>query len=267
VAVGLSLLGVHATLVAMVGEDEGGERIRSFLDERGVILVASPAELGTSRALSRRVDGEPTYEFNEAARSRRISFDQRTRSAIDEAELVIVSSFPFDDADQAAALRESVDAPGRRLMVDVNPRAGMLRDRESFVREFEETARLSALVKIGDEDAHLLYGDSLQRVAARLLAMGARTIFATAGAGGATLMSRSGLALTRPIVDLPGEIVDTMGAGDATLASLTSSILMANGDPTDEQWARALDQAMLLAAATCRVRGATLQLPPPVRPD
>ncbi len=72
-------------------------------------------------------------------------------------------------------------------------------------------------------------------------------------------MTSSGLVLHSGVVDLPGEIVDTMGAGDATLASLTSSILACDGSPSDRQWAEALDRAMLLAAATCRVSGATLQ--------
>jgi fructokinase len=53
-----------------------------------------------------------------------------------------------------------------------------------------------------------------------------------------------------------------MGAGDATLATISASIAV-NGAPRDSvEWARILDRAMLVAAATCRAPGALIQLPP-----
>src|ERR671913_1225553 len=72
VAGGLALLGEQATLVAMVGDDEPGERIRGYLRDYRVGLVESPSPLGTSRAISDRTEGEPRYEFNEAAKRRGI---------------------------------------------------------------------------------------------------------------------------------------------------------------------------------------------------
>ena len=150
VAVGLSLLGEDLTLVAMLGDDEPAERIRAYLRDYGVRLVESPSEYGTSRAVSDRTDGEPRYEFNEAAKRRGIRFDTATRSALDDADLVVVSCFPFDDAAQSADLADTIARPEERLVVDGNPRAGMLTDRAAFLAGFEDLAARSLLVKVGD---------------------------------------------------------------------------------------------------------------------
>ncbi len=55
VAVGLSRLGVPTTLVAMVGDDDAGAKIRSYLADHGVGLLPSPSPLG-QRAGRRRTD-------------------------------------------------------------------------------------------------------------------------------------------------------------------------------------------------------------------
>jgi fructokinase len=54
-----------------------------------------------------------------------------------------------------------------------------------------------------------------------------------------------------------------MGAGDATLAAITAALLRADqqGDPDALYWEAALQNAMVIAGATCRAEGALLQLP------
>ena len=67
--------------------------------------------------------------------------------------------------------------------------------------------------------------------------------------------------LHRPIRQLPGPIVDTMGAGDATLAQVTSTIHRRGLPETAEDADELLKEAMLVAAATCRHPGALLRRP------
>ncbi|HEY9366340.1 MAG TPA: PfkB family carbohydrate kinase [Agromyces sp.] len=264
VAVGLALLGEQATLVAMLGDDEPATRIRSYLRDYGVRLVESPSELGTSRAVSDRTDGEPRYEFNEAAKRRRIRFDDATRAAIDDADLVVVSCFPFDDAEQYAELVGAIADPDRRVIVDGNPRGGMLADRAQFLANFEDFASRALLVKVGDEDADLLLGDSLEALVGRLRSRGAGqgAILATAGRDGASV--RHGDSVVHSgIVDLPGPIVDTMGAGDATLSAIVRRIADGGLPQTTDAWAEALHAAMTIASATVRNEGALLRVPQP----
>lgn len=261
VAVGLSRLGVPTTLIAMVGDDADGQSIRTFLDQYGVELIATPGLLGSSRATSDRTAGEPRYIFNEAAQRRRIVFGDAERLALADARLVVVSCFPFDDDEQSAALEDSVANPGRRLVIDPNPRSGMLHDASRFVSNFERLAAAGLLCKVGDEDAELLYGIDLPQLVARLHSAGAANVLATAGRNGASVSTVTG-TVTRPIVQLPGAVIDTMGAGDATLAAAVHAILTEGEPAGDAEWGRLLDEAMLIAAYTCRHEGALLQLPP-----
>ena len=263
VAVGLSLLGEDVTLVAMLGDDEPAERIRAYLHDYGVGLVESPSRYGTSRAVSDRSEGgEPRYEFNEAAKRRGIRFDDATRAALDEADLVVVSCYPFDDDAQVASLVAAIDRPDERLIVDGNPRSGMLADRERFLANFEDVAARSALVKVGDEDADLLLGDSLDAFVARLRAAdGSRgAVLATAGRDGATVHAGDDV-VHEGIVALPGPVVDTMGAGDATLSAVVHHVATQGVPETPDAWAATLREAMTIAAATVRHEGALLRVP------
>ena len=260
VAVGLAVLGVPTTLIAMVGDDADGARLREFLAAHDVTLVATPGPFGSSRATSDRTDGEPTYAFNEAAKKRRIEFGPAERAALDDARLVVVSCFPFDDTAQTDAFIAAVAEPERRLVIDPNPRAGMLADGDLFAANFKRIAARSLLTKVGDEDAELLYSSTLEELRERLLAGGTRTVLATAGRAGASVASAD-LLVSEPIAVLPGAVVDTMGAGDATLASSVQTMLT-RGVPTDAAgWQALLVAAMRIAAATCRQEGALLRVP------
>lgn len=258
VAVGLRRLGVPTTLIAMVGEDEAGAHIREYLSDHGVRLIASAAPLGSSRAIVQRgADGEPQYVFNEAAQRRSIRYSDEAREAIAAAGLVAISCFPFDVPAEVEAL---VDALAEaRVAVDPNPRTGMLSDREEFVRGFERLAASAALVKVGADDAAILYDGDLDALRARLRDLGAAAVLATAGAAGATIDAGAGV-VAAPIAELPGAVIDTVGAGDATLAAVSEGLVSAA--PTElEEWRALLLRAMDVAAATCRAEGGLLRTP------
>jgi fructokinase len=260
VAVGLTRLGVPATLIAMVGDDEPGSHIRSYLDDYGVELIATPSPLGTARAVSTRSGGgEPEYVFNDASQRRRIRFGDREREAMTDAALVVVSCFAFDDREQADELAEAIAAAGADVAIDPNPRSGMMRDKAEFVRGFEELAAGATLVKVGEDDAALLYDESLDALRARLVDLGVGAVLATQGASGATIEAGD-VVVTHPISSLPGPIVDTMGAGDAAFSAAVAA-LAAGAPSSEEEWAAVLASAMDVAAATCRFEGALLRTP------
>lgn len=258
VAVGLRRLGVETTLIAMVGDDEAGAHIREYLRDHGVRLIESPSPRGSSRAVvTWSPAGEPQYAFNEAARGRSIRYDEEARAAISDADVVAISCFPFDRSDEVDAL---VDALGdARIAIDPNPRSGMMGDVAEFVRGFERLAARAELVKVGADDAALLYDGDLDALRERLRGLGAMAVLATAGAEGAVLESDARV-FRAPIATLPGPVVDTVGAGDATLAAVVAGL--SRGEPkTDAEWQRLMDDAMLIAAATCRAEGGLLRTP------
>lgn len=265
VAVGASILGLDATLLAMVGDDEDGAAIRAVLAAEGVRLLPSPGEFGTSRAVSDRTDGEPVYTFNRAAQQRRIRFGLRGHAAIENAAFVVVSCFPFDDQAQADGLESCLAGSDAAVVVDANPRGGMLVDRAAFARNLERIGARSLLVKVSDDDANLLYGTPVARFRERMLAAGTRAVLATLGPDGAAIATRDGVSVHVPIAVLPGPIVDTMGAGDATLASVVRSLVVAGVPDTAAAWTAVLTGAMEAAGATCRQTGGRLRLPAPAR--
>ncbi len=260
VAVGLARLGLPTVLLAMVGDDEEGGRIRSSLEDFGVELVASPAPRGTARAISiRSAVGEPQYRFDEAARARRIRFDEAARRHMADAAARVVSGFPFDDDAQIDDLADALASGSGLIAVDPNPREGMLQDADRFRRGFERVAASADLVKIGEDDAALLYGQSVDAVAIRLREAGARAVLATRGGAGASV-TVDAMTVSAPVSAVPGLVVDTMGAGDAALASTIASLLAEH--PVDpDQWRSVLITAMDVAAATCRFEGGLLRLP------
>ena len=251
VAVGLSVLGAQSTLVAMFGDDPDGRVLANHLAAHGVATLASPARLGTGRAVSDRTDGEPRYSFNAAQVERIIDFNL-TAPAFAEAEVVAVSGFPFDDLAQAERLRESVH--GTTLFIDPNPRRGLLRDPRAFARTLEDFAATTHLVKIGDEDVELLWGEPVPQVARRLLDAGADTVLTTAGRDGAILYLPDH-TVHCPIAPLDAPIVDTMGAGDSTFAAVISRHGLGEG------WDATLRFAMAIAAETIRHPGGMLRTP------
>lgn len=258
VAVGLRRLGVPTTLIAMVGDDAAGEHIREYLDDHGVTLIAEPAPHGSSRAIVQRsAGGEPEYVFNEAAQRRSIRYSDAARRAIADSDLVAISCFPFDVPAEVDALADAVgDA---RLAIDPNPRSGMLSDREEFVRGFERLAAAAEIVKVGADDATLLYDGDLDALRARLRGLGVRAVLATAGSEGAVIETDAA-TISAPIATLPGPIVDTVGAGDATLAAVAAGLVGARPEAAEE-WQALLHRAMDIAAATCRAEGGLLRTP------
>lgn len=260
VAVGLSRLGVPASLIAMVGDDDAGEQIRRYLEQYDVELLASPSEHGTSRAVSTRSPGgEPEYVFNDAAQNRRVSYGDAEHAAIAAAPMVVVSCFPFDDREQTDLLVDATASPSTPLAIDPNPRSGMLHDRAEFVRGFEKAASGALLVKVGEDDARLLYDAPLEQLREKLVALGVGAVLATYGAGGAAI-DADGTSVSRGISELPGRIVDTMGGGDAVLAT-TAALVRDRLPATAEDWDAVLSRAMDVAAATCRHEGALLRTP------
>ncbi len=260
VAVGLARLGVPATLIAMVGDDEAGAHIREYLGDFGVELIATRGPYGSSRAVSTRSgSGEPVYVFNEAAKARRVRFGAAEIEAMTDAAMVVVSCFPFDDVAQTREFGDAVEASSTPLVIDPNPRTDMMSDRARFVQGFESLAARAAFVKVGEDDAAVLYGEPLDALRARLIDLGAGAVLATQGSAGATIEAGP-VVVTRPIADLPGRIVDTMGAGDASLAA-TVAALREEAPVDAEGWGAVLERAMEVAAATCRFEGALLRLP------
>ena len=115
-------------------------------------------------------------------------------------------------------------------------------------------------MKIGEDDAQLLYGESAETVARRFVSAGAAAVVATHGSEGATVYLADRL-VHRPIAHLDGDPVDMMGAGDATFATVLAELVRREFSTDETSWQRILDHAMVVAALTIRAPGGRLRAP------
>jgi fructokinase len=260
-AVGLARLGLASGLVTRYGLDRYGFLIERYLRQESVRIFNAPNVDFTGVAFSRRRNGEPTYEFTPEMYRRRIAFTDEVLIALENAAAVAVNSFPFDDARQTDDLIGALSRAQGLTVVDPNPRPRLIHDMPAYRAGAERAMAKAALVKLGDEDADLFYGGNRDAAITRLFSLGVESLLLTHGSEGASLHTRSGLSVSVPIAAQTKPIVDTMGAGDATLATVIAFILR-QGLPGDaETWRQCLIEAMQVAAATCAHAGGGLMFP------
>lgn len=260
-AVGLARLGLASGLVTHFGADRRGFLIARYLREEGVAILNPPNVDFTGVAFSRRSNGEPFYEFSPEMFRRRIVFGADVLSAMANARAVAVNSFPFDDHRQSERLVAALaEVPGL-VIVDPNPRPRLIADMEAYRQGAERAMAKAALVKLSDEDIALFYDGDLEAAVARLFDLDIETLLFTHGSAGASLRTRSGISLSVDIARQARPLIDTMGAGDATLATVIAFILR-QGMPQDAAiWRLCLTEAMRVAAETCAHAGGALRLP------
>ncbi|GGA66844.1 hypothetical protein GCM10011490_16880 [Pseudoclavibacter endophyticus] len=259
VATDLALLGVECMLIASVGDDAAGRRVRAHLDEHGIQFLPTVGSHPTGHVRSVHVQGRTHSRYDESTRLRRVDFDDAQLAAIGDAPYVAVAGFAFDDKKQQRKLLAAVRQPQNRLVLDPNPREGLFIDQGRFRRHFERHASSALLVHLGSGDAELIFRSPVDEVTSDLLDLGAGHVLATEGRNGSRWVNRAGLDVSAPIAYFDGPVVDTLGAGDAVLA-VAIAALVREGVPRRELDARAiLHRAMALAGATIRNRGPHLQ--------
>jgi len=260
-AVGLAKLGLTSQLVTRFGADRRGFLIERYLREEHVHIFNAPNVDFTGVALSRRQNGEPTYEFTPAMFRRRIAFTDEVLQAVGKASAVAVNSFPFDDPRQTDALVAALRAARGVVVVDPNPRPRLIADMAAYREGAAKAMSVASLVKLSDEDVVLFYDGDQQLAVSRLFDLGMEILLLTHGSAGASLRTRSGIAVSVDIVRQAKPIVDTMGAGDATLATVIAFILRRGAPQSAGGWQNCLEEAMQVAAATCAHAGGALMLP------
>ena|GEM_PF-1059272 len=261
VATAVAHLGLDCVLVTSIGADVDGDRIREHAERRGFRILASTNRHGTGREVFDQASrGGHDGEFNGASRARGIRFDDEQSAAISAARVVIVSGYALDDRKQHRRLLDAVRQPQNRLLLDPNPRAGLVRDLELFRENFERHASSALLVHIAERDADLVFDSPIDEVTSDLLDIGARNVLATQGEGDSRWVNRSGVDVSHPVVDLPGEIVDRVGGGDAAFAAAAAWIVRRGVPQSDDEASDLLAEAMRLAATVVRQPGSPLAL-------
>ncbi|WP_299087689.1 carbohydrate kinase [uncultured Microbacterium sp.] len=258
VAVGLARQGHDVTLLTRLGRDDRGARIAAQVEESGAVVAdESWTDAGTSTARARlRADGSAEYEF---------AIDWSIAlPPLGEAAAVHTGSIAlFLEPGGTTALEVLQSAAGRALVtLDPNIRPALVGAHEVALARFVAAARTADLVKLSDEDAHWLYpGLDPEEVLAEIASHGPRIAVMTRGGDGAIGLGPGGIA---EVSAFSVEVADTIGAGDAYMASLISSALDDEAVFTSASvFGAALRRAAMMAAITVSRPGAN----PPTRAE
>ena len=150
-------------------------------------------------------------------------------------------------------LAGQLKSKGVHIAYDPNFRVTMDKDYDAILRSM---AALSDVIKVSDEDLAGLFRTSDQSLALSMLRSmnpGAVVLY-TCGAAGATLFAGSASWKARP-PDI--RVVDTVGAGDASMGGLLASLIRHPG----YGWEKHLRAAVATGSSACLVAGAGLPEP------
>lgn len=240
-AANMARLGNQVALVACVGNDNIGHFLTREVAEAGVdtqFVTADPFE-PTSIVLVSRTAGTPDFVAYRHADCL-LKPDQLPDSLLTQTQLFHTTCFalsrqPAQDTIVDAARR--AQAAGCQVTIDANYAPSIWPDREQAWRVLTDYCSAGALVKLSEDDANRLYGESqpIDRILRDFHQMGATMICLTLGADGSLVSYDGGIQQSR----IPGkkvEVVDVTGAGDAYWAGFLTAFVDKH---TPEQCAQA----------------------------
>ncbi|KQM52384.1 fructokinase [Pseudomonas sp. Leaf15] len=268
VAVGLRRLGIESALLGGVSNDFLGQRLLQVLKDEGVsqqflLEFAAPTTLAM---VAVGANGSPQYSFRgEGCADRQLTLEHLPTLG-DEIRGLHIGSFslvvqPIGDTLLSLVKRES----GKRLIsLDPNVRLNPQPDIQLWRERVAELVKHADLIKVSDEDLHLLYPDqSPESVLQGWLQHRCQLVFLTRGGDGATVFSRQHGNWSQPAVKVV--MADTVGAGDTFQAALIAWLTEQQLDSIDglQQLTRAQIDSMLgfairAAALTCSKTGPDL---------
>ncbi|MCF5706275.1 carbohydrate kinase [Pseudomonas syringae] len=223
VAIGLRRLGAESALFAGLSTDYLGRRLRAVLAQEQVsaehlIDFDAPTTLAM---VAVGADGSPTYSFRgDGCADRQLRLEHLPRLD-DRVRGIHVGSFslvvqPIADTLLALVARES----GRRLIsLDPNVRLNPAPDIQRWRTQIAAFAEHAHVIKVSDEDLHLLYPDKdVQSIAEGWLTRHTHLVIVTRGTEGASVFTREHGTWSVPAKNVV--TVDTVGAGDTFQAAL-----------------------------------------------
>ncbi len=273
VAVGVARLGGSAAMLSKVGEEAFGRLLVATLAGYGVAtqgVVLTPERNTALAVVTLSPEGDRDFIFyRNGCADASYAPEEVDVDLIRAARMLHVGSLVLAQPVAAAAQRRAVQVAreaGVLVSADVNLRPSLWPEPEAMRAAALATVTGANLVKISEEELTFLTGEqNPDDGIARLWHSGLRAVALTLGAAGAMLVTAHD-RVTVP--GFPVKVVDTVGCGDAFMASLLTDVAAAHGDlgaaDTLERWAR---RACANGALTATGAGAMESLPTAERRD
>lgn len=251
VAIALARLEIDVVLLTAVGDDERGQALLARLDADGVATARGQAESTPVARATLDPSGAATYDFD-------LTWDPQFGNGLPEVDVLHFGSLGAIVTPGADQVRTIVDRYARTSLITYDPnwREGVV---DSEPRSLvEANARRCDVVKLSHDDADAIYpGTALEDVAHRLLSLGPALVVITKGAAGASGWTAK---TEKHVSSAHVDVADTVGAGDAFMATLLSELAEFERTRVEALSRRELELVLefsaFVAGKTCERHGA-----------
>jgi fructokinase len=252
VAVALARLDIDVRLFTTMGDDDRGKALASHLAQEGVALTRGAAAAPTSVARAALdADGRATYDFE-------LGWDPQFSEDLPDLKVLHFGSLGSALQPGADEVRAIVDRyQGTALITyDPNWRDGLVAGDPRQIAD-GNVARAD-VVKLSDDDAAAIYpGVELDDLAHQLLDRGPALVVITKGAAGSSAWTAKN---EKHVGAATADVIDTVGAGDAFMATLLSELAEFDRAKVESLNRRELELvlefASFVAGKTCERAGA-----------
>ena len=245
-AIALGRLGARSGFFSGLSEDLFGQILVNALAESGVDAgLAARSDRPTTLAFVTLIDGHAQYAFYDENTAGRMLSKEDLPAVPDSIKALFFGGIslpvePCGASYEALMLRE---AARRVTMIDPNIRPGFIRDEAAYRARLDRMMAVADIVKVSDEDLRWIEGPgTIDELARKVLARGAKLVFVTEGATGAHGFSatHSVFAPARKV-----KVVDTVGAGDTFNAGVLAAL--DRSDALDKVSVAGADEALMRA--------------------
>lgn len=222
--------GISAQLASRIGVDASGQELADFLKNNGLYssLIQQDEQLPTCEVTIQLDDkGQASYIIPQPVSWDNIHADNILIKAAQQAKMIVFGSLTSRGNITRSALHILLYESQAVKVFDVNLRAPHYE-----LATIELLAAKSDIIKMNEEEADLLLGGSHKDLQQKLIKFQRtyhnQTIIITRGADGAMVWH------DEQFYEHPGikaEVVDTVGAGDAFLATFISGLLAEKSIP------------------------------------
>jgi fructokinase len=220
VAMNAARLGLHATMVASVGNDGFGTYIFERLSNVGVDTthIKSLEDKSTSVIFVSRSDGTPDFipyrEADSYLYEEQISTETLFKTKIFHTTCFALSKNPA----QKLILKKAEEAfhLGCKLSIDLNYAKKLWNSQEEALQVIKTYCKFNPLIKISEDDMLRLFEKELphEEIFDFFHNEGVETVCLTLGSKGVKLSQKGQKVIEMPAIKID-EVVDTTGAGDA----------------------------------------------------
>lgn len=251
VAVHANQLGLQATMISAVGDDELGEGITSFLSSRGLSVSNIQKNEYQTGIVEVTLDakGSPSYEIIQPVAWDFIRLTENAKKAVQEADALVFGSLALRNEVSKNTLF-ALQAEAKLKILDINLR------KPFYTPELaDELFKVADIVKVNDEELEMIcawYGQTGDETTnARFLKerYQLKGIIVTRGGNGAFFIDENNEEAEHQGFKVT--VNDTIGSGDSFLASFITKWL--NGETPAE----ALKFACAVGAFVATQKGAT----------